>query len=219
MLILDSKDSNSENDFGKNIIPFILNNNYDLYAYNFEGYWRDVGTLDSYMDGNLEILGPLPPLDLHDKTWKIYTQSEELPPAYISENSRVVKSFISEGAEVEGNVENSVIYQGVVIEKGAEIKDSVIMNRAVIKKNAVLNKAVVCENTVIGENVKIGLGTFNESKIDTNIYNSDITLIGYNTVIPENVIIGKNCVIDNNIKETDFKSKELLSGEGIIKEI
>jgi glucose-1-phosphate adenylyltransferase len=219
MLILDSKDSNSENDFGKNIIPFILNNNYDLYAYNFEGYWRDVGTLDSYMDGNLEILGPLPPLDLHDKTWKIYTQSEELPPAYISENSRVVKSFISEGAEVEGNVENSVIFQGVVIEKGAEIKDSVIMNRAVIKKNAVLNKAVVCENTVIGENVKIGLGTFNESKIDANIYNSDITLIGYNTVIPENVIIGKNCVIDNNIKETDFKSKELLSGEGIIKEI
>jgi glucose-1-phosphate adenylyltransferase len=212
----DSKDNNSGHDFGNNIIPKILDENANLFAYNYEGYWRDVGTIDTFLDSNLEILGPLPPLDIHDKKWKVYTQSEELPPAFISNNSKVMKSFISEGAEVEGNVENSVIFQGVSIGQETKIKDSVIMNNVVIGENCEINKAIIAENTVIGNNVKVGTGEFKESTIDQKIYNSEISLIGFNTIIPDNFEIGKNCVIDNNIDLKERDITKLESGDGII---
>jgi glucose-1-phosphate adenylyltransferase len=212
----DSKDKNSGHDFGNNVIPKILEENANLFAYNYEGYWRDVGTIDTFLDSNLEILGPLPPLDIHDKKWKIYTQSEELPPAFISNNSKVIKSFISEGAEVEGNVENSVIFQGVSIGQETKIKDSVIMNNVVIGENCEINKAIIAENTVIGNNVKIGVGEFKESQIDKKIYNSEISLIGFNSIIPDNFEIGKNCVIDNNIDLKERDITKLESGDGII---
>lgn len=214
----DAKKTDSSHDFGKNIIPDMLSSKNKLYAYNFEGYWRDVGTLDSYLEGNLEILGPLPPLDLHDNTWKIYTQSDELPPAYISNNSKVIKSFISEGAEIYGNVENSIISQKVIVEEGVEIKNSVIMNKVIIKKNSKIHDSIICEKSIIGENVSIGISEFQESKIDKSIYYSPITLIGYEAHIPNNFNIGKNCVVDNLLKEKDFHVKELKSGEGILKD-
>jgi len=215
----DSKDSNSAHDFGHNIIPRILEENANLFAYNYEGYWRDVGTIDTFLDSNLEILGPLPPLDIHDKKWKIYTQSEELPPAFISNQSQVIKSFISEGAEIDGEVENSVIFQGVSVGEGTKIKDSVIMNNVKIGENCVLNKVIIAENTIIGNQVEIGTGDFKESKIDKKIYNSEISLIGFNTIIPDNFIIGKNCVIDNNIDLNEKQIEKLQSGEGIIDDI
>nr|WP_276318785.1 sugar phosphate nucleotidyltransferase [Marinitoga lauensis] len=112
LLIEDSKDSNSEHDFGKNIIPKMLENKNKLYAFNFEGYWRDVGTLQSYWESNLELLGPMPMLNIHDVNWKIYTQSEELPPAFISNEANLSGSLISEGCEIYGEVHNSVLFQG-----------------------------------------------------------------------------------------------------------
>lgn len=216
LLIEDSKDTNSGHDFGNNIIPKMLEENSKLFAFNYEGYWRDVGTIDTYLDSNLELLGPLPPLDIHEKRWKVYTQSEELPPAYISNESKVLKSFISEGAEIEGNIENSVIFQGVSVGKGTKIKDSVIMNNVIIGDNCEIRKTIIAENTVIGNNVKIGIGDFKESKIDKKIYNSEISLIGFNTIIPDNFEIGKNCVIDNNIDLNKKEITKLESGEGII---
>jgi len=212
----DSNDPNSKHDFGNNIIPKILEEKANLFAYSYEDYWRDVGTIDSFLDSNLEILGPLPPLDIHEKRWKIYTQSEELPPAFISESSKVIKSFISEGSEIEGNVENSVIFQGVSVGKGTNIKNSVIMNNVVIGENCEINKLIIAENTVIGNNVKIGIGDFKESTIDKKIYNSEISLIGFNTIIPDNFEIGKNCVIDNNIDLNEKEFTKLESGDGII---
>jgi len=219
MLIEDSQNKNSENDFGKNIIPEILSKHENMYAYNYEGYWRDVGTLTSFVDSNLEIIGPLPALDLHDRNWRIYTQSAELPPAYISSNSRVIKSFISEGAEIYGDVENSVIFQGVVVDAGTTVKDSVIMNNVTIGKNCSVNNTIICEKAELKDNVIVGKGEFKESKINKKIYNSEISLIGFNTVIPENTVIGKNCVIDNGLKEEDFENNIIESGDGIIKNI
>jgi len=216
-LIRDAKDNTSEHDFGKNIIPKSLKENNMLYAFNFEGYWRDVGTIESYLDCNLEIISSLPPLDLHDESWKIYTQSEELPPAFIAKGASVVKSFVSEGSEIYGTVENSVIFQGVTVSKETYVKDSIIMNNVFIGKNSYIEKAIVAENTVIGDSVEIGKGKFAESKIDKKIYNSDITVIGFNSKIKDQMIIGKNCVIDNEVDLNDYDLQEIKSGEGLVK--
>lgn len=201
LLIEDAKDPNSEHDFGKNIIPRMLEEKNNLVAFNYEGYWRDVGTLESYWESNLELLGPLPLLNIHDVNWKIYTQSEELPPAFISDKANLSGSLISEGCEVYGEVHNSVLFQGVIIEEGAIVKDSVIMNRCIIRKGAYIEKAIIAENAEIGENVKIGIGEFKENKFNSKIYNSDITLIGFNVSIPSNISIGKNVVIGNSVKD------------------
>lgn len=216
-LIRDAKDKTSEHDFGKNIIPKSLKENNMLYAFNFEGYWRDVGTIESYLDCNLEIISPLPPLDLHDDSWKIYTQSEELPPAFIAKGASVVKSFVSEGSEIYGTVENSVIFQGVTVSEGTYVKDSIIMNNVFIGKNSYIEKTIIAENTVIGDSVEIGKGKFAESKIDKKIYNSDITVIGFNSKIKDRMIIGKNCVIDNEVDLNDYDLQEIKSGEGLVK--
>jgi len=216
-LIKDAKDNASEHDFGKNIIPKSLEENSRFYAFNFEGYWRDVGTLESYVDCNLEIIAPLPPLDLHDESWKIYTQSEELPPAFISKGSSVFKSFVSEGSEIYGTVENSVIFQGATVSEGSSVKDSIIMNNVFIGKNCYIEKAIIAENTIIGDSVEIGKGKFNESKIDKKVYNSDITVIGFNSKIKDKMVMGKNCVIDNDVDLNDYNVEELKSGEGILK--
>ncbi|GAB6188339.1 glucose-1-phosphate adenylyltransferase [Marinitoga arctica] len=213
LLIEDSKDISSEHDFGKNIIPKMLEENEKLYAFNYEGYWRDVGTLQSYWESNLELLGPMPLLNLHDKNWKIFTQSEELPPAFISENSKLIGSLVSEGCEVYGDVKNSVIFQGVIIEEGAIIKDSVIMNNTIIKKGAYIEKAIICENSEIGENVKIGVGEFSENKYNNKVYNADITLIGFNVKIPANINIGKNVIVGNYITNI---SEDIPSGGYVI---
>jgi len=216
-LISDAQDNTSEHDFGKDIIPRALEENSQLYAFNFEGYWRDVGTIESYVDCNLEITSPMPPLNLHDDSWKIYTQSEELPPAFIAKGATVVKSFVSEGSEIHGTVENSVIFQGVTVSEGTYVKDSIIMNNVFIGKNSYIEKAIVAENTIIGESVEIGKGKFAESKIDKKIYNSDITVIGFNSKIKDKVIIEKNCVIDNEIDLNDYDVEEIKSGEGRLK--
>ncbi|PNR92425.1 glucose-1-phosphate adenylyltransferase [Petrotoga sp. 9PWA.NaAc.5.4] len=217
-LIKDAKDSKSEHDFGKNVIPNVLQEKAKLFAFNYEGYWRDVGTIQSYLDCNLEILAPLPPLDLHDENWKIYTQSEELPPAFIAKDAEVTRSFISEGSEVYGNVESSVVFQGVTVSEGAIIKDSVIMNNVFIDKNVYIEKAIICENAFIGKSVKIGIGEFAESKVDKKIYDSEITVVGFNSKVKERIKIGKNCVIDNNVDLNNYDVKELKSGEAIIVE-
>ncbi|OQY10161.1 MAG: glucose-1-phosphate adenylyltransferase [Marinitoga sp. 4572_148] len=213
LLIEDSKDINSEHDFGKNIIPKMLENKNNLVAFNYEGYWRDVGTLQSYWESNLELLGPMPLLNLHDKNWKIFTQSEELPPAFISKNARLTGSLVSEGCEIYGEVKNSVIFQGVVIEEGAIVKDSVIMNNTIIRKGVYIEKAIICENSEIGENVKIGIGEFKENEYNSKVYNTDITLVGFNTRVPANINLGKNVIIGNYITNI---SEDIPSGGYVI---
>lgn len=163
-LIEDEKDKNSEHDFGKNIVPKMLNDGKKLFAYKFSGYWKDVGTVRSYWEANLDLLDPKNTLDLYDRSWRIYTNNLNLPPQYIANGAKVDNALINEGCVVEGEVNNSVLFSNVRIEKGAIVNNSVLHSNTVVKKGAMVNNAVVMEDVVIEENQKIG------TPDDKNVY-------------------------------------------------
>ncbi len=194
ILIEDAKNLDSEHDFGKNVIPHILETG-RVYAYFFEGYWKDVGTIQSYWEANLELTRPLPSFNLHDSNWRFYTKSEEMPPACVSSNAEVRNSIISEGCEIYGSVEKSVISQGVYIGNGSVVKNSVIMTKTYIGDNVYIENAVIGEEVIIEDNVKIGVGDFSESKYDKKVYNFITPVIGSQATIRKNCTIGKNVVI------------------------
>lgn len=155
-LIQDENTEGSANDFGKNIIPAMLNANEKMFAFPFKGYWKDVGTIDSLWEANLDIINPNVDLDLSDKSWRIYSRNPMSPPHYIGSNAIVENSSISEGCEIEGNVDYSVIFSDVTIEDGADVRYSVIMPGATIKKGAKVYYSIVAENAVVEEDAKIG---------------------------------------------------------------
>ncbi|MBO8160936.1 MAG: glucose-1-phosphate adenylyltransferase [Thermosipho sp. (in: Bacteria)] len=203
VLISDAKNPESSHDFGKDIIPKILETS-RIFAFPFDGYWRDVGTISSYLEANLELTRPIPAFNIHDKNWRIYTHSEEMPPAYISKEAKIKNSLISEGCEIYGSIENSVISQGVEVGKGSVIKNSVIMSKVKIGDNCYIENTIIAENVIVGNSVKIGVGEFAESKLNSKIYNSEISVIGMDSIIKDEVTIGKNCVIGNE-KVVDFR--------------
>lgn len=152
----DAKDTVSSHDFGKNIIPKMLNNDAKMYAYAFNGYWKDVGTVDSFWEANMDLLKEKPELDLHDRSWKIYSVNPAMPPHYVGENAKVVRSLVSEGAIIKGEVVNSVVFSGVTIEEGAKVVDSVIMPNAHIGSNAEITRVVVSQDCKLMSEVKVG---------------------------------------------------------------
>ena len=152
----DDKDPASSNDFGKDVIPALLNNGERLYSYSFNGYWKDVGTLTSLWEANMDLLGSKPKLDLNGQGGRILSRNYARPPQFIGSSSVIKNSLISEGCEIYGNVINSVLSGGVIVEEGAVIEDSVIFNDAIIKKNAYIKKAIVDSETVISEGRRIG---------------------------------------------------------------
>ena len=204
-------------DFGKHIIPYCHENGRPLYAYEFNGYWKDVGTLSSYWEANMELIDIVPEFNLYEEFWKIYTKSDALPPQYISADSVVERSIIGEGTEIYGKVYNSVIGRGVVIGAGTVVRDSIIMNDTVIGANGELNKAIIAENVVIGDNVKLGIGEEAENDTAPHIYNHGIVTIGEKTTIPSNVSVGKNTVISGETSEADYDNAYLASGKTLIK--
>ena len=155
-LIDNENDEGATQDFGKNIIPMMLANNEKMVAYHFDGYWKDVGTIDSLWEANMDVLDPNVPLDLLDDSWKIYSRNPVMPPHYTGENSKIENSMVAEGCEIYGTVDFSVLFAGVTIEEGAVVTDSIIMPGSVIKKGAVVEYAIVGENCVIGEGAHIG---------------------------------------------------------------
>ena len=156
-LIADEEDSTSQNDFGKNVLPTMLNSGERMFAYRFEGYWKDVGTIDSLWEANMDLLDPNVPLDLSDESWKIYSRNPGMPPQYLAATAEVQNSSITEGCVIEGKVESSVIFAGVTIEEGAEIVQSILMPGSVVRKGAKVQYAIlaedveVCEDAVVGE--------------------------------------------------------------------
>lgn len=152
----DEVDQNSDHDFGKNIIPTYINDGKKLAAYRFKGYWKDVGTIDSLWEGNMDILDPKSGLDLSDPGWKIYTGDLADLPQYIGEDAKITNSYINQGSIVDGIVNHSVIFSGTVIEKGAKINDSVIMPGAIVCEKAVLNRCIVADGVYVGPGAKIG---------------------------------------------------------------
>lgn len=155
-LIEDEADENSSNDFGKNVIPKMHADGEKMFAYLFDGYWKDVGTIDSLWEANLDLLNPKVNLDLSDPTWKIYAKSPVSPPHYISANATVQNSMISEGSRVFGNVDYSILFSNVTVEEGAEVKYSIVMPGTVIKKGAVVQYSIVAENAVIEAGAVVG---------------------------------------------------------------
>ena len=155
--LIENENANTgSKDFGKDIIPAMLANGERIYAYTFEGYWKDVGTLDSLWDANMDLLAPSEPLNLYDKSWRIYSRHSNFPPQYIGSDAEVENAMITEGSVVHGKVDFSVIFGGVTIEPGATVRYSIIMPGTVIKSGAVVEYAIVGEDCVVGENAHIG---------------------------------------------------------------
>lgn len=155
-LIADNQDPNSSNDFGKNIIPNMLNNGEKMFAYLFSGYWKDVGTIDSLWEANMDLLAEKPELDLHDDNWRIYGRNLVLPPHFIGEEASVRNSILCDGCNIYGTVENSILSPGVTVEKGAYVKDSIIMQQTVIRAGSSVTRAIIDEDVTIMEDAKIG---------------------------------------------------------------
>ncbi len=155
-LIDDENDESSSNDFGKNILPTMLEGGEKIYAYEFNGYWKDVGTLDSLWEANMDLLQVTPEIDLYDPSWRIFSRNPNKPPHYVSDTAQITNSIISEGCFVYGEVENSVLFSGVTVEKGAVIKDSIVMQETTIAANAKVTKSIVDENVLVLNDCEIG---------------------------------------------------------------
>lgn len=155
-LIADEANPNSSNDFGKDVIPALLAAGKRLVAYEFEGYWKDVGTISSLWEANLDLLGTVPNFNLNDPSWKIYYRHDPLTPQYISDTAKISNALIAEGCEIYGTVENSVLFDGITVEEGAVIRDSVVFTGCVVKKGASIDYSIVDEKSVIGEGARIG---------------------------------------------------------------
>ena len=204
-------------DFGKHVIPYCHEKGAPLYAYEFTGYWKDVGTLSSYWEANMELIDIVPEFNLYEEYWKIYTKSEIQPPDYIAADSVVERSIIGEGSEVYGEVYNSVIGCGVTIGKGTVIRDSIIMNQTQIGEGCEINKAIIAENVVVGNQVKLGVGEEAENDTAPHIYNHGLVTIGEKSVIPDGISVGKNSVISGVTAAADYEDSQLASGKTLIK--
>jgi glucose-1-phosphate adenylyltransferase len=174
-LIEDEKDPNSSNDFGKNIIPNLLKDNMKLFAYPFEGYWKDVGTIESFWEAHMDLLKEDNELNLFDKNWKINTRQGVYPPLYVSDDAKVINSLVEKGCEIEGEVKNSVIFPGVKIGKNSKVFNSVIMSDTTIEENVIVNKAILAENVFVEKNTVIG-------------DNKEIVVIGKGEIVKSNAV-------------------------------
>ncbi len=204
-------------DFGKHIIPYCHENGKRMFAYEYNGYWKDVGTLSSYWEANMELIDIIPEFNLYEEFWKIYTNSANIPPQYISEQSVVDRCIISNGSEIYGEIHNSVLGGGVTVGKGSIIRDSIIMRDVTIGDNCVIDKAIIAEGTRIGSNVVIGIGSEVPNKEKPNIYGGGLATIGENSEIPSGVQIGKNTAISGVTSIEDYSAGVLASGETLIK--
>lgn len=155
-LTADMKNPDSSHDFGKDIIPNFLNEGKALYAYKFEGYWKDVGTIDSLWEANMDLLDPNNPLDLNDPTWKIYTEDVTTLPHYIGPNADIKRAFITQGCVIDGSVKNSVLFTGAKVGEGAKIIDSVLMPGVTVESGAVVTRALVADGVKICKDAKVG---------------------------------------------------------------
>jgi len=185
-LIDDENDKKSSNDFGKNIIPAMLGAQERMFAYNFEGYWKDVGTIESLWEANMDLLMENPPINLHDKGWRIYARNPGFPPHYVAKGASITDSLVTEGSEIYGNVHHSIIFAGVTVEEGANVQDSVIMPGSIIKRGAVVRRTIVAENAVIGAGAIVGEETGN------------IAVIGHDVSLPAGVSVAAGVQVDQD---------------------
>ena len=202
-------------DFGKHILPYCKEKGQRLFAYEYNGYWKDVGTLGSYWEANMELIDIIPEFNLYEEFWKIYTRGDIIPPQYIAAEAVTDRCLIGEGAEIYGEVHHSVIGPNVVIEKGCVIRDSIIMRNSVVGEGTVMDKAIVAEDVVIGKNVTLGCGEEAPNVLKPAVYSFGIATIGEHSVIPDNVKIGKNTAVSGVTVTEDYPEGILKSGQNI----
>ncbi|MFR6536503.1 MAG: glucose-1-phosphate adenylyltransferase [Lachnospiraceae bacterium] len=205
-------------DFGKHIIPYCHQGGKRIFAYEFNDYWKDVGTLGSYWEANMELIDLIPEFNLYEEYWKIYTKQDIIEPQYIATDAAVERSIIGAGSQIYGEVKNCVLGAGVTVEEGAVLKDSIIMKNTHIGKDAYVEKAIIAENCEIGDGDEIGVGEEAASLLNPKIYAFGLATIGEGTVIPPQVKVGKNTAIKGVTTMDDYPDAELPSGGYIIKE-
>jgi glucose-1-phosphate adenylyltransferase len=211
----DAQDETSAHDFGRNIIPSMIEEK-EVFAYPFTSYWVDVGTIPAYWQTNLDLLADDPDLDLYDERWTIHTRSEERPPVKLREGAQVERTLLSNGCIVAGKVVNSMLSPGVIVEAGAEVRDSIIMNDTVIEAGARVDRCILDKQIVVGRDAEVGYGTDDTPNQDEpQNLRSGITIAGKSARIPGGTRIGRNCRIDPNVQASDFPGREVSSGETV----
>ena len=214
--LIDLKDQQSC-DFGKHIIPYCFEKQKRLFAYEFNGYWKDVGTLGSYWEANMELIDLIPEFNLYEEYWKIYTKCDTIEPQYIAPGAHVERCIIGEASEIHGEVINSVIGPNVYIGEETVVRDSIIMKDTSIGRNVTVDKSIIAENCRIEDGVTLGIGEEAPNKLNESVYSFGLVTIGDDSVIPENVSIGKNTAISGVTEREDYPDGILASGEVIIK--
>ena len=204
-------------DFGKHIIPYCFEKQDRIFAYEYNGYWKDVGTLGSYWEANMELIDIIPVFNLYEEFWRIYTNNDIIPPQFIADSAKIDRSIIGDGCEIYGEVYNSVIGAGVTIGHGAVVRDSIIMRDTSIGAGCQVYKAIIAEEVEVDDGCLIGVGDEAPSKLDSRIYAFGLATIGEKSYIPKNVKVGKNTAISGKTETSDYPNGELQSGEYIIK--
>lgn len=212
--LMSLKDQNSC-DFGKHVLPYCKEKGERLFAYEYNGYWKYVGTLGSYWEANMELIDIIPEFNLYEEFWKIYTKGDIIPPQYISTDAVTDRCLIGEGAEIYGEIHNSVIGPNVVIGKGSVIRDSIIMRNSTIGEGVQMDKAIIAEDVTIGNNVVLGCGEEAPNVLKPAVYAFGIATVGERSVIPDNVRIGKNTAISGITVPEDYPDGELAGGQVI----
>ena len=205
-------------DFGANVIPAMLDGGARVFGYRFDGFWQDVGTIQSYWEANLALLGDHPELDLYDKGWLIDTRSEERAPAKVGPTAQVHRSMISHGCMINGTVVNSVLSPGVQVDVGAVVRDSIVMFDSVIRSGAVVDRAILDKEVVVGAGAIVGNGDDDRpNRQEPGRLNTGITVVGKQAIIPRGTRIGRNVKIEEGVRATDFASRMVRSGESIMR--
>jgi glucose-1-phosphate adenylyltransferase len=201
-------------DFGANVIPAMLEGGARVFGYRFDGYWQDVGTIQSYWEANMGLLEDAPELDLYDREWLIHTRSEERAPAKIGATAQVHRSLISHGCVINGTVVNSVLSPGVRVDVGAVVRDSIVMFDAVIRAGAVVDRAILDKEVTVGPGAIVGDGPdlTTPNKQEPGRLNTGITVVGKQSVIPRGVRLGRNVKIGTEVRATDFQRRQVPSG-------
>ena len=204
-------------DFGKHIIPYCFEGNKRLFAYEFNGYWKDVGTLGSYWEANMELIDLIPEFNLYEEYWKIYTKSDAIEPTYLSPEGHIERCIVGECSDISGYVANSVIGSNVKIGRGSVVRDSIIMSDTVIGENVTIDKSIIAEKCVVESDVVLGIGEEAPNELNESIYSFGLVTIGENSHIPSGVKVGKNTAISGGTDLSDYPDGVLLSGKVIIK--
>jgi glucose-1-phosphate adenylyltransferase len=211
----DAVDPTSSHDFGKDIIPKMVERD-RVYAYPYSGYWVDVGTIAAYWETNLALLKEKPELDLYDPSWVIHTRSKERPPVKLGPTCHLRDSLLSNGCVIKGTVINSVLSPGVWVEAGAIVRDSVIMNDTIIRAGAVIDRCVLDKEIEIGADAQVGVGDDNTpNQLEPANINTGITIVGKRARVPSGAVIGRNCRIDPNTTPEDYEQLRVPGGATI----